>query len=225
MNKNIIKHFLRDHKHLILNKSLKNVHCWGVDSVLLDDTPGERIRIFFARKDHELWKNIFKSMRDISIAYHSHHCDLTLECIYGSLIDEHIQKITEDNKSRYIDHSMRWKLDEFLYKSPITKNEEGIFEKVGKAHIWYGGCNVLEPEADSEHGIDRIVNLKASDIHSVFVKKGQEAAWVVYEGKEDPDYSPICYSNADLTKFDKSGMYQKMDENYLDNLLKEFRLI
>lgn len=48
MNKNIVQHFLTHHLDLMLAKSLRDCHARGVDSILFDDTPQARIRLFIA---------------------------------------------------------------------------------------------------------------------------------------------------------------------------------
>lgn len=66
------------------------------------------------------------------------------------------------------------------------------------------------------------LTLRAKDMHTIYVPKGESAAWVVCEGKEDPSYakSPFVWSNdRDLEHFDWSGLYQPMTADYVQQTL------
>jgi len=206
MNVNVIKHFWESNRNVILEKSLKNCHVEGVDSLFLSDTPEARIRMFFAHETHPLWKNdIDHSNETLSVAFHSHHCDLELEGCLGTV--KNIIGMICDNEETA--HNI---LDEYIHVSHINTGKGGFvytdrnfqIDVIDEAYV-FAGENMI---------------LKANELHTVHIKKGKEAAWLVYEGKDDPDYNPACYSNDDLTKFDTSNLYKKESEEYWKNILK-----
>ncbi len=207
MHLNIVKHFLKNNLDVILEKSLKNVHCYGMDSIVFDNTKGSITRMFIANENHEMWKNgDFTKTENLSIAIHPHHCDLTIVPIKGSF--ENIRFVTKKSILSPI------KFNKFLYKSKI-KDGQCHFKNLGeknlyiKGRCWYNPIFLYNLE------------LKAPDLHTVNVRKGELAAWAIYEGKEDKNYKSICYSNSDLNKFDSSRLYKKMDKNYLYKVLKK----
>jgi len=185
----------------IASKSLKNCHVRGVDSVLFDDTSGARVRAFVANKDHDLWMN-YGDNGPMSVAIHPHHCRVTLKRVFGN-----VHNVFKDHR---FDDEM---LKEYKYVSPILKGT-GSFKETGMIKYCKRYIVPIENEAD----------LPSWRMHSVYVPGNEEAAWFVYEGVEDTEYEPYCWSNADLTKFDFSGLYQPMDVEYLKGLLKKFNV-
>ena len=67
--------------------------------------------------------------------------------------------------------------------------------------------------------------MQAADIHTVEVFRSEIAGWLVYEGKEDVNYTSLTYSPEDLTKFNPEELYQKPTEKDVLNLLKSVDLI
>jgi hypothetical protein len=207
MNKNWIKHFVKHHLDEMASKSLRNCHARGVDSILFDDTPGARIRLFVAHRNHELWKNspMAQGNNEMSVGYHPHHCDLTLHVVQGVIANitatKHVMSFGRVNVNRY------------LYKSQIANGECRFELEQEKALLYVDGMRVLTLA-------DSTLFMPAQQIHTIAVDSNCPAAWFVYEGKEDPEYKPICYSNQDLTRFNAEGMYQPMDASYMCELLR-----
>ena len=48
--------------------------------------------------------------------------------------------------------------------------------------------------------------MPAHKMHSVYVPKGQTAAWFIWEGEENPGHNNICYSDSNLLDFDFSQL-------------------
>lgn len=188
-----------DQLEWIAGRSLINCHCVGLDSVMLVDLPESRIRMFYANKHHELWRN--SGFDDMSVALHSHHCDVKLVPI-----TENVYNITQEVAGSHV------KLREFIYQSPITKGT-GSFKPTGAN---------LETHLVSQQLLWPI-DMIARERHTVFVPKEQEAAWFVMEGREDPLYEPLCYSNVDLEKFDFTPLYQPMSLEYLESILRSLK--
>jgi hypothetical protein len=182
--KNLIKHLLIENEKQILERSLKNCHVKGLHSIMLRERPGETIRLYIATNDHEL-------NNPLALAYHPHHCNLTIDVIRGRIYNW-IAKVDVNGEIR---------LNRYYYNSQITKGKIGFqllqpedrLKVIDKKRLW-------EREA---------AFMKASDIHTVIVDPFQEAAWMVYEGKEDERYQPFCWSSNDLENFNSEGLYQK----------------
>lgn len=211
--KAFVKHYLRDHRALMLAKSKIDCHARGVDSILFDDTPESRIRLFIARPQHELWRNGpprsasgIHHGEEMSVAFHPHHCDLILHLVQGSVVNSIGAPSDEDISVTFTPSRNKVRLSEYLYRSAITEGECAfeLQREVAFLIESAGACRVGDQ-----------ISLEARQMHTMYVPPGRQAAWFVYEGREDPDYKAVCYSNAKLSKFDATGMYQPMSEEYL----------
>jgi hypothetical protein len=195
----LIKHLLQENSHEILEKSLKNCHCKGLHSIVFLEAKGKTIRLYITDKDHELhWP---------SLAFHPHHCNLTLHMIKGFMINT---IVGEGNKN--IVH-----LDKYLYHSHITEGQMK-FELLKKNDPLSILSNTRLNKGDS-------IFLDAKTIHTVECEVGAVNAWLVYEGKEDENYKPFCWSNKNLNEIPTTGLYEKfkdMEEinNYLTEVLE-----
>lgn len=168
---------------IILQKSLMNSHCLGMDSLVIKDTPN-MVRMFIARRDHTLWRNE-PNASAMSIALHSHHCDVTLMPILGN-----VYNVTPSTSE---DAEVVW-MKSWKYKSPILE-EKGGFESLDSRPLPIGIHSQI---------IKAPLFLSADKLHTIYVPYGQEAAWFIWEGKECSTHSNIVYSNADLSTFDFS---------------------
>ena len=195
----------------IASRSLSNCHVPGLHSLVLDATPGTMVRMFYAAGDHSLWLNEVrdgKFVHDMSLAMHGHHCDLDLVPIVG-----HFQNITTRIAQDL--HQSDILLDSFKWTSYINTGK-GNFEPTGTERLLKPVSNIYE---------DRRACMRADDLHTVFVERNTEAAWLVFEGREDPDYNALSYSNVDLGKFTTDGLYHKMTAKTTENILKFCGLI
>jgi len=177
---------------------------------MLLESPGKTIRLYVADVDHELWKNDDRGFDNgtMTLGFHPHHCNLALHCVHGLVINQSVVK----------DIDGRWIFNQFYYHSKINgSSEESSFESEGYVQF--------EPSRRSAIGAGESLYLHASEIHTVFVHGGKSAAWLVYEGLEDPDYMPYCYSSADLTNSSLDGLYQKPYEEDIIRLLKIANLL
>jgi hypothetical protein len=194
----------------IAKHSLINCHVRGVDSVMFDDTPNKRIRVFIAHPEHELWLNKTPFQAELSAALHPHHCNVTLSIHSGEVYN--ILGLPYDFVGD-AGYNCFVKLQEFTFKSQITTNQ-GSFVSTGKSQCFscYGRL-MTEP-----------VHMKASDIHTMYSPKGTSSSWFVDEHEEDPGYKNVAYSNWNLEKFSFDDFYKPMSEDHLRNLLNELRI-
>lgn len=196
---------IKDNREFVLANGLKNCHAFGLHSLVLEKKAnGNLRRIFVARKWHELWKNEFSSFGnypkfDLSVAVHPHHCGVNLLVVAGSITNY------ECVEGKGIS------LAEYLYSSPIT-GQAGFFAKQRDAEL-----TVVETTHIFQ---GQSISLLPRQLHTVFVEKGTESAWVVEESGEDPNYVPRCFSNAPLESFSFDGLYRPMSNETLDSILE-----
>lgn len=187
----------------IASKSLIDCHVEGVDSIMFDDTPGKRVRVFIANENHQLWRNHPDTPDDLSAALHPHHCELILSPIFGEIGNVIGHPYVDGAKEG---HTFR----AWIYQSQISTGV-GVFVDGGffKA-LTLCVLDLTEP-----------LLMPASVIHTIYVPRGTSAAWFVYEGEDDPLYKPLAYSNSDLDKLDFSRLYKPMSVEYLRRKLDE----
>ena len=198
-----------------LSASRMNCHTRNVHSIMLSDVPGARIRLFIAIPEHDLYRNFPGAVQnyagrpeantEMSVGFHAHHCDLTLACVYGTFLN---WRVSTDG--------VQIPVHVFHYDSALNGGS-GKFINRG------GDC--LNSESTQFVRAGEFVHLDASDIHTVAVDRGEMAAWLVFEGKEDADYLPRPYSNADLEQHDPTGLYVPMSEGDIRNLLRMVDLL
>jgi hypothetical protein len=190
--------------------NLMNCHAEGLDSIVLSDrvsTNRGLIRVFVARPEHSLWRNHPEPRPhgevlpvSMSIGMRSHHCDITMVPLFGDVFN-----VVETSEH----HAMgRRILSPFMFDSAITGR--GSFTKGRDAH-WRFDLKTMR--------LIKTLALPANVRHSVFVPKGQAAAWMIVEGAEDPGYVPLTWSDADLTRMNFGGLYQRMTQARLDENL------
>lgn len=193
--------------NILLEKSLMNCHCEGMDSLVLKDAPN-MVRMFVARNNHELWRNSVDDKYRFSVALHRHHCDVTLHPVFGNIYNVSVSDNVDDGEILWL---KSWK-----YRSPILLGDTGGFEPVDPMVM---PINLLSRK------IEAPLYLRANELHTIYVPSGQPAAWYVWEGDENPDHSSIVYSNDnDLGKFNFSKLDQPMTEARLKEDLAMLRV-
>lgn len=200
----LIRHLVMEHMEQITTQSYLHCHAKGLHSIMLLNSPEQTIRLFYADMEHTLWRNFPAGIGQgpMSIGFHSHHCNITLHVILGKIFNW----IVAPAQKGFI-------LDAYAWNSPI-KGGAGDFA------LYQQGIT-LDTVAYTQ--LDEQVNpvdvLDAQAIHTVAIEHGKPAAWLVYEGREDPAYEPITMSNADLSTADLSGMYIKPTDEQLRTIL------
>lgn len=201
--KDLIKKYLNENPEVVLNKSLKDCHVKGLNSIMLHDVEGERVRLYYTKEHHELGNLI----ENTHLAVHPHHCDLKLVCLVGNFMNSNWKIIKGDV------HPTVTKWNIWRYKSKISSGDI-MFEKIGQTH--------LESARSYYLTVGDEIKLKAKTLHRVWVAKGTVSAWLVFEGKEDKKYEPLCYTtlnNNSPIEIDYSDYYQKFSS--LQEILNE----
>lgn len=190
-------------KEKILSKSLKHCHAKGVYSIYIC----EGIRIFFTSKEHELHRNncigirtsigYCNNLENLSVGFHNHHAHLKLQCLKGNLYN-----IWGTDKKSFGMPSFGFTFDSKINGGTggFTKHDAGF---------------VIGPNSYSKLEKDEALEIWSHEFHTIYVESGEEVAWIVYEGKENPDYVPLCFSNWNLQKFSSEDLYKPMTEDEL----------
>jgi hypothetical protein len=175
---------------------LQHCHVRGLWSLMLHDEPGNRVRLFYADESHELGPNAgvlaLRPGEPMTLAIHAHHCDVTLVRVFGE-VDNITVAVARDPDDGPLYRCM--------YESAIT-GEGGRLVNTGERFRY--GMTELDQ-------INRLGSqMTARTLHTIAVEAETEAAWLVFEGREDPAYVPECFTNNPV--FDSSGMYLQRPE-------------
>lgn len=195
----LLEHFFRNNHADVVGKSYLNCHSVGVHSVMLLDQPSCRIRMFVTDNSHELWKNDPRDDIPFSVAFHPHHCDVSIQAVRGCIVNH----LAIPGRGRL--------LNEYSYNALTSNCRPSFKDRRSRVSFGFESTHLLPSE---------VLHLNARDIHTVEVNAMETAAWIVWEGKEDERYRPLAYSNAsDLGAFDASGLYVRPTEDDVLNLL------
>lgn len=178
---------------------LWNCHVMGLTSIMLHDEPGNRIRLFLTQHDHQLWREADMGNPNMTLAIHPHHCDVTLVRVFGTVRNDIYRLRQRENGP----------LHECRYQSAILTGT-GRLVPTGDRYVV---TDVRHEYITSRYGREML----AHQMHSIYVPKGQMACWLVIEGKENPDYEPVCYTANPA--FDSAGMYLPMSKSQITDTL------
>lgn len=234
--KDLIQHLWSENREEIVERSLRNCHAHNLDSIMLLDTPGRRIRLFVAHPGHDLWRNKpdeFKRGEKLSIAFHAHHCNITIKVITGALGNWLVWNPQSGPITSRVFHNKRlayqatqriWAnfggtiyLSKFRYVSGIT-NSTPAFIADGHKDTFKGSVIQLCNAGPA-------MFMSASMIHTVAVRRDESAAWLIFEGQEDSNYESVAWSNADLTQCSFDEMYKRMSESEICSALQDVGLL
>src|SRR5882724_2219506 len=204
----MVNHFLKCNLEQILSRSLLHCHSPNLHSIVFRDSP-QMIRLFIAQPNHKLFlnhPNLFKDYYNQSVGFHAHHCELTLVPTRGKLSNWIIKPSVVG----------KLLLKEYEYRSAITQGQIGFT---------YVGEKLFNSKEFKHIPVGESKYMPATDIHTVFVTKGEWASWFVLEGKENLNYDNKCLSTTDVEKEDFSRLYKPVKKNMLLKLLKEAHLV
>lgn len=178
--------------------ALENCHAEGVHSIMLHDEPGNRVRVFYATRDHTLHRNTMG--QQFSLAIHPHHCDVRLVKLFGRVVTNTYTMTPTGNGD----------FKQYKYTSGVAHKNKGKLTPTGERAYMH---------VVSEHSLGREgIMLNAWDMHSIYVGEGDQAAWMVIEGAEDSNYKPLCWTNAQDVTIPPT-FYQPMEQQQVSNLL------
>lgn len=216
----LVRHLVANNLDEIVSKSILNCHCRGVHSIMLLDAPEKRIRLYVAKGENEMYRNMYHLVtsgriisrlhprNDMSVGFHAHHCNITLYCIKGELHNWIVKEVPIECKGFDI---VKW-----AYQSYITKGEM-VFKKIGDSRLETVEYKIVKQGGE--------IVLDAKQIHTVACHPFEVTAWLVFEGKEDPDYESYIWTTSNLNNMNTDGMYIKPTKTQVLELLKLCELL
>lgn len=178
--------------------ALRNCHVRGLHSVVLHEGSQGMVRVYIASSDHQLHYNNPATDYKFSLAVHSHHCDIQFVGLYG-----------EASHDTYaLTPTPHGDFAAMAYQSAITGAAGGLTPIGPRAYL-----NLLK-----RTDMMSKPHARAHELHTVSMKPGGVAAWIVLEGEEDGEYNPTCWTNNE-EPFDTTGMYIPMDSEAVGAML------
>lgn len=198
----LLQHHLDRALRGVTYNAIAHCHAMGLHSIMLHDAPENRIRMFVTDTGHDLYTNNGSSSH-MSLAVHAHHCDVRFVNVFGNA-ENHRYRMVPDGVSL----APPW--HEMDYVSAITTGGPGSLTPTGK-RAW-GVRTAIERLADNPV-------MRADEMHTIYVPISERAAWLVIEGREDPDYDSKCWT---LNKEpDLGGLYRPLPHIYVVRALQE----
>lgn len=177
----------------ILSSSLINCHAEGMDSIVFKES-SPMVRMFVCRPEHTLWRNHLDDGESFSVAIHMHRQDITMVPLCGQIWNVFFRR-----------GAPQFSLSAFDYSSQIADGKGG-FAPCGSRNEGLEMYPLCAP-----------LFLRGDESHTVYVPKGQVAAWLICEGSPTQDYSSVCYTNdRNLDKTDFSSLYRPMTAERLE---------
>jgi hypothetical protein len=209
MNIELIKYLVSINKELIERTAIKNCHCIGLNSFIINEKP--KMRLFIADDNCELYfqneTNFHFDYKNPIIAIHPHKYDDVFFQLQGSLV-HHFYSKAKPQKS-----DMPCFFNKYKYLRLSDSNKK--IELVGTETIYYEGSNW------------DVKTLKSNTLHTASLSKykagfnisdknkDKSCAWVVIETFEDKNFEQIGYQN-NLSEFLKKQplLYKKFPNSY-----------
>lgn len=183
---------------VLIDRSIAHCHSRHVHSLVFRAGP-PMVRMFFADELHDLWRNEARIQNGratfdepMSVAAHSHRQNITMVPVFGHVMNV---EFTTDGLEGVPSDLVPW-----MYNSHILQGS-GWFSQ-------YGDGMPLRMNAIDL--LTRPKQLTTRNIHTVFVPKGERAAWFIIEGEHDDLYDPTCWSNDNLKVVEFSSLYHRM---------------
>lgn len=186
-------------------KNVINCHAIGLHSITVQENPF--VRLFVTTEDHVLWENSRANTDRMSVGFHAHHCDITLTTVRGKPYNWLVSEVVSEDYRRWTNFLH---VRKHRYRSALRGEKPG-FDLIGTTRVTTLLFSHMSPCDPWE--------MKANQIHTVYVPKGERAAWLVAEGKEDPAYEPLTYSPHDLSDVAMDDLYLPMGPEVAQELL------
>ncbi len=180
-----------------LAASIINCHVMGLDSIVFK-LAAPMVRVYLAHEDHVLWRNKPETGNIMSLGFHEHRQDITMVPLFGNIYNVLIEKRRSLTPRTLLHH--------YAFHSHIAEGKGG-FANLGKTS-WH----VLKTVP-----LTFPTFLSGDTVHSVYVPKGETAAWMICEGKKNDGYgSGLLTNDPNLELSDLSGVYQPITQERLD---------
>jgi len=201
--KELLRHLFQTDPSGLQERTLLDCHVQGVHSVVLYDTPGARLRLFYATKNHGLYFH-FPDFKDLPVGFHAHHCDVSLYVLNGILSNFTVSFELPATGPCF-------NFNRYKYTSSIT-NQKGSMEYVSKA------LTTIPKQQQLNSGMTVYMNAKT--IHTVRVESNF-CIWAVMEGAEDSNYDNFLLTTRTLDENSTKGLYNKPTMEQFNEMILE----
>lgn len=220
--KTLIKHLIENNLDSIVEKSFLNCHVKGLHSIMLLESPEQTIRLFVSEPSTPIAKNTKFNILERgvqTVAFHPHHCDITLHVVKGTVTNHIVEQVSIEDEIYNTRNPEKLKgLGYFFAKKYFFESAIRSEERTSK--FKYSSTQMLRFIDSKDISEGSSLLLKATDIHTVTTYDIGTTAWFVYEGKEDPNYSPFCFNVCELSEETNPNLYKKPTVHQIRYLLE-----
>jgi len=168
---------LSNSNSLLLSDSWANYGCNGLYCLTLKQNGPFKTRLFVCSTEHKLWKNnlrqSFKTLHPITIPVHSHKTDIEVKVVNGFVWSAEFSPKTHAKRQ-----DNEFKFTKFVNRKKV-------------------GTETLRLKHFRSMTIDQTHKFPSDVLHTVYVTKWQNSAWVVQESAPSEDYDGIFYTMQD----------------------------
>lgn len=184
----------------LLEMARLDCHAQLVDSIPLSSDEGRLTRVFLAWPGHRLHLN-FPGSPGYTVGVHDHRYDLSLRLICGRAVNYHFELAPGEGRTH----------TEWRFTSGVASGEPAV-EPGGVARLRCCGHSELRS------GID--LNMRADELHTVWVADGTPTAWRVMEGACRREVTRLFTTTAEL---ETAGLYRRFrDPDQVRERVREF---
>lgn len=160
----LAKHLIDVNYTLVINSAIKDCHCLGLYSFIINQSP--KIRLFIADENCELRNNY--NIENPLIPIHAHKYDDVFLQVHGILIHH----IYQEGNGFY------FPINKYTYS---RLSDDISINNLGKVNLEYLGSE------------QELKELSAKCLHSVSISSKGRCSWMIIEGKEDKSFEQVCY--------------------------------
>lgn len=211
---------ISSNKAPLLEYSRLNYGVTGLHSIVIGSNQNRFTRIMITTPEHQLWRNhcgvLAETMAEpMSMAIHGAKNNAKLYPIYNNFWVMMYAK--ERKRPNRVIPPLEEEFYQYVWKNPFEFPHDKRFEAKAK--------EVLTIKLKKTLNINDDIALKNTDLRTIFVEENQISAWLMVESQGEGLYDRLVYSNdADLTKWDSGGFYQKPTPQQINDLLNSIQL-
>lgn len=186
---------------------IRDCHVRGLHSVVLRVSPsGFLTRIYLADSNHELHHNERPNPK-MTLGIHGHRTGIRITGLVGQMDNVLYQDTPSDFQA--------YQIEKCTFDSKI-KGGEGALQRGPITSLWQTGVvNRITPWSRTW--------MNASELHTVYVRANQQAAWLIEEYEADRPHDPSCYTMN--PEYCSNGIYTPMRHEESLGVLRDFGYI
>jgi hypothetical protein len=156
----------------------------GLSSIVVEDNYGQLVRAYLCDDNHRMWTNTVGGKPELGI--HDHKYNIKIQRIQGEIINHTYDSVIQGDPHYQYD-----------FTSIMNGGSEKIKPRSSKSMLMW-----LKSELLMDYGIE----IPYAELHTVEVREGKRAAWLVTEGGRVKDNTKLFSREAEL---DLSGKYDE----------------